>query len=235
MNSFSRLAVAALATSALTAAAALPAQAQTAHTAGGTGAGLKAAQELTTARIDGRLSTLHALGLVVNDAKRLTSADRATLSSLINSDTDGLRSLRAKVAEETTLDAVHADASAMINDYRVYLLVVPKVHLTTVFDIEAAATATLQKVHDELATRVAAAPGGGTEQEKSELADMQSQIDAARQADSGKVAALLAIQPGPDASAIRGALTPLVSAAKEARKDLRQARDDAKKIAAALK
>jgi hypothetical protein len=240
-----RLATAAVAASAFAAAAALPAQAQNvraASTPGTTasgnaasGAGLKAAQALTTARIDGRLETLHALSLVVNDGKDLTSADRSTLTGLINGDVSGLTALRGKVAGETTVSAVRADAQAMVDDYRVYLLVAPKVHLTNVFDIEAALVPTLQKVHDALAARVAGAPGGGTAAEKSELADMQTQIQNAQQAQAGKVATLLAIQPGPNADAIRGALKPLVDDGKNARKDLAQARTDAKEVAAALK
>lgn len=238
MNRFTRLAAVSLAASALATAAALPAQAQTARTAAtsGTGtAGLKAAQALTTARIDGRLETLHALTMVLNNAKHLTVTDRNTLSGLVSSDIDGLTSLRSKVAGESTVTAVRADATAMVDEYRIYMLVVPKVHLTNVFDIESATEAALQKVHDKLAARVAATPGGGTSAEKSELADMQSQIQAAQQADAGRVATLLGIQPSPNADAIHSALSPLISAAKSARKDLEQARDDAKKVEAALK
>jgi hypothetical protein len=123
----------------------------------------------------------------------------------------------------------------MVDDYRVYLLVAPKVRLTDAFDTEAAATTTLQSVYSKLAARVAAASGGGTSQEKSELADMQQQIQTAQQADSGRVATLLGIKPGADANAIHDALKPLVDDAKTARKDLSQARDDAKKLVAALK
>ena len=165
MNRFMRLATAAVAASAFAAAAALPAQAQSvraASTPGATasgnaasGAGLKTAQALTTARIDGRLDTLHALTLAVNNAKDLTSADRSTLTGLINGDISGLTSLRGKVTGETTASAVRADAQAMINDYRVYMLAAPKVRLTNVFDIEATLVPTLQKVHDKLAARVA--------------------------------------------------------------------------------
>ncbi|HEV2343823.1 MAG TPA: hypothetical protein VGS97_07010 [Actinocrinis sp.] len=238
MKRFTRLAAASLAASALAAAAALPAQAQTARAAAtsGTGtAGLKAAQTLTTSRIDGRLETLRALSMVVNNATHLSTADRSTLGSLINSDISGLTSLRSKVAAESTVAAVRADATAMVDDYRVYMLVVPKVHLTNVFDIESAAATALQKVHDKLATRVAAAPGGGTSAEKSQLADMQAQIQAAQQADANRVATLLGIQPSPNADAIHSALSPLAGDAKDARKALAQARDDAKKIRAALK
>jgi hypothetical protein len=238
VKSFTRLAAAALAASAFAATwAALPAQAQTAQTArtAATSGGLKEAQTLTTARIDGRLETLNALSLAVNNAEHLTSADRASLSSLIKSDVSGLTSLRTKVAGETTVAAVRADAVAMVDDYRIYLLVAPKVHLTNAFDIESAAAATLQKLHDKLAARVAGSPGGGTAVEKQELADLQTQIQAAQQADAGRVATLLGIQPGPDASAIRSALTPLVEAAKNARNDLVKARHDAKDLIAALK
>lgn len=236
MNRFMRLATAAVAASAFAAGAALPAQAGTATPSStASGAGLKTAQALTTARIDGRIETLHALAQAVDGAKDLGSADRSTLGSLINGDISGLTSMRGKVADETTVSAVRADAQAMVDDYRVYLLVAPKVHLTRVFDIETTVTPTLQKVHDTLAARVAGSPGGGTAAEKSELADMQAQIQAAQQADSGRVATLLAIQPGPDADAIRDALKPLVTDAKDARKDLAQARADAKEVAAALK
>lgn len=239
MNRFTRLAAAAVAASAFAAAAALPANA--ASTSGSTsadaaaGTNLKAAQALTTARIDGRLETLRALTLVVNNAKDLTSADRSALSGLINGDISGLTALRGKVAGETTVSAVRADAQAMVDDYRIYLLVVPKVHLANVLDIETTVAPTLQKVHDSLAARVAKAPGGGTAAEKSELADMETRIEAAQQADAGRVATLLAIQPGPNADAIHAALKPLVDAAKDAHKDLAQARTDAKEVAAALK
>jgi hypothetical protein len=245
VNRIMRLATAAVAASAFAAAAALPAQAQTARAAGtssGTASGssnsgtvLKAAQALTTARIDGRLDTLHALTMDVNNAKDLTSADRSTLSGLINGDVSGLTALRGKVAGETTVAAVRTDAQAMVDDYRVYMLVVPKVHLTNVLDIETTVAPTLQKVHDALAARVAKAPGGGTPAEKSELADMQAQIQAAQQADAGRVATLLAIQPGPNAEVIHDALKPMVDAAKGARKDLAQEHTDAKEVAAALK
>jgi len=79
------------------------------------------------------------------------------------------------------------------------------------------------------------AAGGGTSSEQSELADLESQIQAAKQADSGRVATLLAIQPSPDANALHSALSPLVTAARTARKDLVKARSDAKELRAALK
>jgi len=230
MKSFMRLgavtAVAALAAAAGT----LPANAQAAQAAD---KGLSAAQSLVTARINGRLETLNALALAVNNAAHLTSSDRSTLSALIKGDISGLTTLRGKVAAETTVAAVRTDGTAMVDDYRVYLLVAPKVHLANAFDVESAAQSALQKVHDDVAAKLSAA-GGGTSDEKSLLADLESQIQAAQQLSSGHVPTLLAIQPGPNADAIRSALAPLVTDARTARKDLVQARSDAKKLRADL-
>lgn len=246
MKTLTRLGVATAATAAtavLATAAALPAHAQStaSQTASGATAkssgtaGLDAAKALATSRIDGRLQTLHALQLAVTDAAHLTGADRSALSSLISGDVSGLASLRGKVSGESAVSAVRADETVMVDQYRVYMLVAPKVHLTNAFDIEAAAGAALQKVHDRLADRLAKEPGGGTAAQKSQLADLETQLRNAQQAASGKVAILLAIQPGADANAIHDALSPLVSAAKSARTDLRQARDDAKDLRGELK
>lgn len=241
MKTLTRFGVAAVATAALAAGAALPAQAQAAfgNAAGsskpaGT-AGLDAAKALATSRIDGRLDTLRALQLAVTDAAHLSSADRSALGSLISGDVSGLTSLRGKVGGETTVAAVRADETTMVDTYRVYMLVAPKVHLASAFDTEAAAESTLQKVHDKLAARLAKQPGGGTASEKSQLADLQTQLQNAQQAESDKVATLLAIEPGADAGAIHSALSPLVTAAKTARADLRKARDDAKALKGELK
>jgi hypothetical protein len=247
VKTLTRLGIATAATAAFATGAALPAQAQSAFgtatstttttttgKAAGT-AGLDAAKALATSRIDGRLETLHALQLAVNDDSRLTASDRSALSTLISGDISGLTSLRGKVGGESTVSAVRADETTMVDQYRVYLLVVPKVHLTNAFDIESAVDSTLQKVHDELAARLAEEPGGGTATEKLQLADLQTQLQNAQQAESGKVSTLLAIQPGPDANAIHSALSPLTTAAKNARADLRKARDDAKALHDELK
>jgi hypothetical protein len=235
VKSYTRLGVTAATAALATAAAtvALPAQAQAA--ADGANQGLNAAQTLATARVDGRLATLHALRLAVTDAEHLTGADRSALDSLIDADLSGLTALHDKIPTETTVAAVRADDTAMLDDYRVYLLVAPKVRLTTAFDVEDSAEATLQQAHDALAAKLAAAPGGGTAAEQAELADLRAQIQAARTASTGQVATLLAIQPGADAAAIRAELEPLVTAAKTARKDLVQARADAQQLRAALK
>ena len=76
--------------------------------------GLAAVQKLATARIEGRLSTLHALSLAVGDSKYLTSGEQGTLGKQISSDISGLTALDSKVAGATTVQGVRADEVAMV-------------------------------------------------------------------------------------------------------------------------
>ncbi|HEY3872450.1 MAG TPA: hypothetical protein VGM10_29100 [Actinocrinis sp.] len=223
--------------------AALPAQADSSSAspspsaASGKGAAkdsLSAAQALVTSRIDGRLSTLQALTTSINSSKYLASADKTTLANQIGSDTSGLTALKSKVASETTVAAVRTDAVAMVDDYRVYLLMAPQVRLSDALDAEAAAATTLQNAYTKLSTLLSQ-NGGITSAEQSELSDMQAQINAAKSADNGQIATLLGLKPGPDASSLTGSVKAVSAAAKSARGDLVKARADAKQLRSAVK
>jgi hypothetical protein len=199
--------------------------------------GLEDAKKLVTARIDGRLGALHALQIAVNGAQKLTPAHKSTLDGVLSSDVTGLTALRTKVAGETTLAAVKADADSMVNDYRVYLLVEPKVRLTITADIGSAIHADLVQVHDRLANAVAAAKKAGKDvgTAEADLADMDSQLQNAQTVMAGKIDALLAIQPGPDGDAIQQQLLPVRQAVGTAKGDLRKASADAKHVRDILK
>lgn len=196
---------------------------------------LQAAQALANARLQGRLETLQALSTAVLDSKYLTSSEKGTLSGRISADISALTALRTKVASETTAAAVRTDEQAMVDDYRVYMVMAPQVRLTEALAAETDAASTLQKAYTALSDLLAKQSGGGTAQQRSQLADLQSQITAAQTAIGNEMAVELAVQPGPDASAIQSALAPVRSAAKTAHGDLLKARNDAKSLRASLK
>jgi hypothetical protein len=199
--------------------------------------GLTEAKRVVTAQIDGRLAALRVMSAAVNEAQRLTAPHKATLKDLIATDTTGLTNLKAKVAGETTVAAVRADAASMVKDYRIYLLVVPKVHLTHALDLADAAIAVLRQVYDRLTAAVATAKQAGKNvgDADARLADLKSQLTAAAGLTAGKADTLLAIKPGPDADAIRNALRPIRDAVHTARGDLRAAVADAKAVRDILK
>lgn len=215
-----------------------PTTSATSSTPGRAAAGtvrLQTVKALAGARIQGRISTLHALSLAVQDSKYLTSDERAALENRIDSDLSALTALAGKMASETTAAAVRGDENAMVDDYRVYMLMAPQTRLVDGLAAETDAASTLQKAYTALQELLAKQSGGGTSQQKTELADLQSQITAGQAAIGNESATVLAIQPGPDASSIESALAPVRSAAKTARKDLVQARQDAKDLRDSLK
>jgi hypothetical protein len=194
--------------------------------------GLAATKTLVQARIDKRLRTLGTLRTAISGAAKLSSEHGTTLANLVTADTNDLTALRAKVAAESTVDAVRADEKTMIVNYRVYLLVVPKVRLTIAADAENAAIAGLDTVRTAESGAIATAKSKGKDvsTEQSELTDLTNQLAAARGVLAGKVAALLAVAPGPDATAITADVRTARTAIKDARGDLGRATLDAKKI-----
>jgi phosphotransferase system HPr-like phosphotransfer protein len=206
-------------------------------------AAVAAPDDLTTlkaavsARIDLRLAALSKDTAAITAAKHLTDGDKSTLTSLISADTTAMNSLKTKVAGETTAAGVKADATSMVNDYRIFILVGPKVRLTIAGDGEAAAITKLQTVHDKLADLVAKAKAAGkdTTAAEQDLADMAASITKAQGSLSGQVAAVLAIQPGPDGAGIRAKVATVRAGIGTTRASLKTAVADAKKVTAFLK
>jgi hypothetical protein len=202
-----------------------------------TGPGLAALQAAVSHRIDLRLAALTRDSTVITDAKNMTDADRATLTALISADQSGLTALRTKVNAETTVAAVRADAVTMVDSYRIYILVGPKVRLTRAADAEAAEHTKLQTVHDKLADLVAKdkAAGKDTGNATDLLADMSAQLAKMGPALDGQVDKLLALQPGPDGPGLTASVSSVRTALVEARGDLKAALDDAKQVRDILK
>ena len=187
-------------------------------------------------RINLRLATLTSLNGAIGAAANLSAADESTLASLISADKIGLTALKARTDAETTVAAVRSDAHAMIDDYRVYLLVVPKVRFTVAADAETASVTKLRTVHDVLAKVASQLAAGGkdTSTETAQLATMARQLDAAASALTGQVATLLAIQPGPNGDAIHAQVVAVRSAVRGARDRLRASVVLAKRVRAEL-
>ncbi len=194
--------------------------------------GLDAARTAVTNRINLRLTALQKDTTVLGAAKNINADHKATLTALIGQDTSGLTGLKTKVAGETTVAAVKADAASMVNDYRIFMLVGPKTRLSSAGDAETAATAKLRTAHDKLADLVAKAKTAGkdTTTAEQELADMSAALDKATSSINGQVAAVLAVQPGPDATAIQAKVSAVRAALADARADLSTALADAKKV-----
>jgi hypothetical protein len=187
-------------------------------------------------RIDLRLGALGRMDQRIERCRHLTDPHQSTLQAIVDGATSGLTALRAKVATETTIPALRADAQTMVHDYRVFILRGPQVHGTCTADNETAAVARLREVAGKLAAGVAQAKQNGqdTTAAEADLAAMDSQLDAAGAALAGQVDKLLAIQPGPDGDAIRAQVKAVRGQLRTAWQALRRAVAEAKQVRAFL-
>ena len=204
-------------------------------------AAIKTAASIGTLRAFGdceiarRYVTLDKLSAKISSSKVLTSSDKAALSGEVGATKSGLAGLKTQIDSETSLLVLRADVKKIATDYRVYLLVAPKVNLVNGADGVLATKATFDKVNTALTARIAAAKAAGKD-----VAAAQADLDAMNAAVTQAMglaapvpAALLPLTPaqynagtaGPVLKSSRAALVQARGLLQSARKDAQACRD----------
>lgn len=140
-----------------------------------------------------RLADLTKLTAKVNATTKLSSANKAALLAEISSTTTGLNSLKTKLDADTTLETAKTDSKLKLTDYRVYLLVVPKVRLVKVADNQLTKETQLLGFADLLKTKVASSDQSATLTPK--VADMIAKVSAAQKLSQEVAATVLPLKP----------------------------------------
>lgn len=193
---------------------------------------------LGNCEINRRYVTLDRLQGAVIVAPYLTSSDRTALENEINSTRTGLQGLKATIDADTTVDALKTDLPKIATDYRVYLLVVPQVHLTRGADAESAAAGRLTNLAGRLQELITFAQSQGRDvtAAKVALGAMNTDIGDAQGQLAGLSGKILALTP---ADWNGGTAAPVLNGAraseKSAHDELVAARNEAKAVIAALK
>ena len=159
---------------------------------------LGVAKHTVETKIDARLAQLAQLQHQVDGSKNLTDGDRSALDTILANEVSGLTALRSKVESETTTAAVAADAKSMIDDYRVYVVVTPQVHLTIAADVgEHAVEVANDKIAPKLDAAIAQAQANGKDVTKAQADDdaFKAAVAAAAADLDGQSATLLAQEP----------------------------------------
>jgi len=203
------------------------------------GTGLTYLKQACESAIERRLDALGRLQGTVSSNTYLTAAHRSTLLGEIGAEVSGLTALRAKIAGDADRTTLVADCRSIVNDYRVYLLMLPKVHLMIAAD---AAVAIGEKL-DDLASRLqtdinkAKAAGKDTSDAQRDLDAMIAAASAGKTAASGVPALLnfaLPLNPA-DYAADHQDVVSARQAMAQGHEDFVHARDDARMVIADLK
>lgn len=147
--------------------------------------------------ISRRLTTLNNLTSVINSAQYLTASDKSSLSSEVTTEVSDLTSLKTKLDAETTISAATADDTAVITEYRVYLLVVPQVYIVISADNQQSVEAALSKAATGFQSAITTAQNAGKNVTtlQSELSSLNSQVTAAQAISSNMETTVVGITP----------------------------------------
>lgn len=202
-------------------------------------ANLTRLKEACEAAIDRRLTSLGELQSTVSSNKYLTSAHQTTLLAEIAAESQGLGILRVKIAGDTNPATLRADCKDIVDQYRVYLLMVPKVNLTIAGDASVAIGAKLDDVVTKLQNAIDKAKAAGLDvtEAQHDLNNMKAAIDAgvgAAQPIATLVNFALPLNPSDFANDHQDVVTARQDA-RTAHDDFVHARADAKQVISDLK
>lgn len=194
----------------------------------------RADQEITR-----RITALNALSSRMNAMQKLTSDEKSSLSSEIQSQVSAMNSLQAKIASDAnSSSSLKADVQSITSSYRIYALIIPQGAVEAAADRVMTIAANMATIGTKLQARVSALGSSADASVTSALADFNAKVlDANIQAQTavGEVLRLMPDQGNQalmqsNAAALKGARSKL----QAAQKDLVAARQDAETILKAL-
>lgn len=156
---------------------------------------LEASRRAAGTAVTRRILALGDLTALSGTALHLTDAHRRTLGSQLSAQVDGLTVLGARIGGDSDAAAVRSDALKVINDYRVYVLTVPRTRALIVADVELAAVAWLTNVADRLGAAADRVAGKDMTGARADLAALRAKLTAVTAGVVPLPAALLALEP----------------------------------------
>jgi hypothetical protein len=183
------------------------------------------------AAIGVRLPALSGARAGVTGNEHVTDGHEAALVSDIDETTARLNVLAGEIRTDTDLAALRDHCRSVFADNRVFALVLPRTRLVVGSDVAVDASAKLSDVAGKLADAIKAAEDAGQDvhQAKLDLDMMKAQIASGVAAAGTIPGAVLGLTPA-DWNANHEVLTPARQSLRQARTDLKVARDLAYKI-----
>jgi hypothetical protein len=186
--------------------------------------------------ISRRVSTLNSLTTKINVLKRLSSAQKANFISDIQNNITSLTSLNIKIDADTDPTILQADVKSIVDNYRIFALYVPKVHLLTGSDTITDVVLNLKSLTTKLQTKITAdqkADKNVTDLQV-KLTDMQAKTTDAETQEQNIYTTVIQLDPSgyPDNL---GSLQSALQMSETAKTDIQTARKDAQLIINELK
>jgi hypothetical protein len=198
----------------------------------------RADQEITR-----RIKALNALSIRVNGMTRLSTDEKSSMSTTIQTQITAMNTLQAQIATDAAANSttsLKTDIQSITKSYRIFALVIPQGAIEAASDRVLTVASDLQTISGKLQTRITAAQAAGVNMNTSvtALADMNAKITDANTQVNAAVSETASLQPDNGDATIQASNTAALKDAhakiQAAQKDLVAARADAGTIVKAL-
>ncbi len=147
--------------------------------------------------IDRRISAVNTLSARVAEMKRLSDADKATLTTELKGHADALAALKVKIDADTDADTIKTDVKTITASYRIFMLIIPRDRVIASADRMDTTLALMSTAGAKLETRVGVAKVAGNDTTKLEaaLTDMKAKLVDAQTNYNAAVSAVVPLVP----------------------------------------
>lgn len=216
-------------------------------TASTTGASAKVAAALSKiitkadADISARITALNDLNTRVQALKNVSTAEKTSIASQVQTNITGLTALQTQIDADTTAAAARTDAATIFTSFRIYALVVPQGWILASADRVTTITGLMTSLAANIETRITADQSAGKNVSAltAALTDMQTKITDANTQSASAQAGVLALVPDQGdktkAASNHVALVAARSDIKVATTDITAARKDVTTLLQGLK
>jgi hypothetical protein len=144
-----------------------------------------------------RLGTLGTDDTFVKQSSALTGVDQTALEAQISTDQTGLTALDKTIQGDSTFMQAHADCELIVTDYRVYVMLDPKIHEVIAADGVSKVNSTFETLIPELQSLINASSVSATVKAKAQadLNDLTSKVNASHTSISGVTASVINLTP----------------------------------------
>lgn len=133
-------------------------------------------------QIEERISALNDVNTKVQALKHVSSSEKASIASIVQTNISGLTALKAKIDADTDLATLQADEKSILGSYRIYALVIPQGMILVSADRVVTIADMLTTVSSKLALRITEAQTAGKDVTSlnTTLADLNAKIALAK-------------------------------------------------------
>lgn len=193
------------------------------------------------AQIDARVKALTALSTRINEMRRVTTSQKASLTATLQAAITEMNALKAKIDADTDTATLKADIQSITKSYRIYLLVLPQGRITAAADRIMTTVGLMNDLSAKLQTRITEAQTAGQDVAamNASLTDMNAKTADANVQANAAISLIANLNPDNGDQAVfqsnQAALKDARAKIKLATQDLQTARKDAGAIAKALR